>query len=149
MKMLDTLELYVQQASFAEFESIVYSMDPDELSAEVLNDLSLQLAKDYGYYDGINEDYYAMSWTDIVHFYEMPFYVVSYPISNDIAMQIYELEQQQAGAGLEKYLEMLPRDYDSFMDTVAAGGLESPFSEGRIQTVVQDMRARLTWSAAA
>lgn len=143
LKMLDTLDLYVQQASFAEFESRVYSADPETLSAEMLNDLSLELAKEYGYYDGVNEGYYAMSWTDITHFFEMPFYVISYPVSNDIAMQVYELEQQDRGAGLEKYLEILDRQYPGLIDTVEAGGLQSPFEPGRIEHVVDDLSARL------
>lgn len=149
MKMMDTLELYVQQASFVEFENIVYSTDPELLSAEMLNELSLELAREYGYYDGESEEYYAMSWTDIVHFYEMPFYIISYPVSNDVAMQIYELEQRQEGMGLEKYLEILPRDYEGFIDTVEAGGLQSPFTPGRIRQVVEDLRGRLTWANAA
>ena len=143
MKMLDTLELYVQQASFAEFEHRVYAMDPAELSGAILYELSLQLAMDYGYYDGENEAYYAMSWIDIVHFFELPFYVVTYPISNDAAMQIYELEQRQEGTGLEKYLELLPREYDGLIDTLTSHGLESPFQPGRIEQVVRDMRPRL------
>lgn len=149
LKMLDTLELYVQQASFAEFERIVYSSDPETLSAEVLNRLSLELAKEYGYYDGVHEDYYAMSWTDISHFFEMPFYVISYPVSNDVAMQIYELEQAERGAGLEKYLEILDREYAGLIDTVQAGGLQSPFEPGRIEQVVRDLSARLLASEQA
>ena len=145
IKMLDTLELYVQQASFAEFEQIVYSMDPEELTADFLNELSLRLAVDYGYYDGYSRQYYAMSWMDITHFFESPFYVITYPVSNDIAMQIYELEQQEKGAGLDKYLEILPRDYEGFLATVEAGGLESPFAPGRIRKVVEDLRGHLSW----
>lgn len=140
MKLLDTLDLYVQQASFAEFESRVYAMGAENLSAEVLNELSLQLAKDYGYYEEGYEDYYAMSWCDIPHFFEMPFYVITYPVSNDIAMQIYALEEQQSGLGLEKFLEILPRDYEYFMDAVSVGGFESPFAPGRIESVVEQMR---------
>ena len=149
LKMLDTLDLYVQQASFAEFERIVYSSDPETLSAEMLNRLSLELAKEYGYYDGVHEDYYAMSWTDISHFFEMPFYVISYPVSNDVAMQIYELEQADRGAGLEKYLEILDREYAGLIDTVQAGGLQSPFDPGRIEQVVRDLSARLLTSEQA
>lgn len=149
LKMLDTMELYVQQASFAEFESVVYSTDPELLSADMLNDLSLRLAVEYGYYDGVSEEYYAMSWTDIAHFFEMPFYVITYPVSNDIAMQIYELEQQKTGLGLEKYLEILPREYEGLIDTAEAGGLSSPFEPGRIEKVVDDMRRRLIWQQAA
>ena len=96
LKMVDTLDLYVQQASFAEFEHLVYSVPPEELDADYLNELSLQLAIDYGYYDGESELYYAMSWIDIPHFFEYPFYVISYPVSNDVAMQIY-VKKKKAG----------------------------------------------------
>lgn len=149
IKMLDTIELYVQQASFAEFESVVYSTDPELLSADMLNELSLRLSIEYGYYDGVSEEYYAMSWTDITHFFEMPFYIITYPVSNDIAMQIYELEQREPGLGLEKYLEILPREYEGLIDTAEAGGLSSPFEPGRIEKVVEDMRQRLIWQQAA
>ena len=149
IKMQDTLELYVQQASFADFEHIVYNTDPDELSADFLNDLQLRLAREYGYYDGYSDDYYAKSWIDISHFFESPFYVIAYPVSNDIAMQIYELEQQESGAGLEKYLEILPRQYDGLIDTVTAGGLESPFAPGRLEKVAQDLREWLDDDSAA
>lgn len=143
LKMLDILDLYVQQASFAEFERVVYTTEPELLNADFLNELSLQLAKDYGYYDGVSEKYYAMSWSDISHFFEMPFYIISYPVSNDIAMQVYELERQQEGAGLSKYLEILPREYEGLIDTVEAGGLKSPFEDGRIEHVVEDLSSRL------
>ena len=104
MKLLDTLELYVQQASFAEFESRAYALGAEALSVEVLNELSLELAREYGYFEEGYEEYYAMSWCDITHFFEMPFYVISYPVSNDIAMQIYALEEEQSGQGLEKFM---------------------------------------------
>ena len=50
---------------------------------------------------------------------------------------------------MEKYLEMLPRDYEGFIDTLTAAGLESPFTPGRIEQVVGDLRAMLPWSSAA
>lgn len=152
IKWKDTLELYVQQASFAAFEQAVYDADPEELSADYLNELSLQLAVDFGYYDGYSEEYYAKSWIDIVHFFEQPFYVISYPVSNDLALQIWELEQQERGAGLEKYLEALPRDYDGMIATAEAAGLQSPFTPGRIAKVAEDLRENLgldTWAQAA
>ena len=148
LKWLDTLELYAQQASFADFERAVYAADPTELDADFLNELSLQVAVDYGYYDGYSEDYYALSWIDIVHFFEQPFYVVSYPVSNDLALQIWELEQSEPGAGLQKYLEALPRDYDGMIATAEAAGLESPFAPGRVARAAEDLRRNLALSPA-
>ncbi|MBR1456745.1 MAG: hypothetical protein IJ594_06250, partial [Oscillospiraceae bacterium] len=149
IKMRDTLDLYVQQTSFAEFEHAVYAMDADELSAQALNDLFLRLTKAYGYFEPGSEDYYALSWVDISHFFEAPFYVIAYPVSNDLAMQIYELERGESGAGLEKYLEILPREYSGLLDTAQAGGLESPFAPGRIEKVARDLRESLAGAYAA
>ena len=143
IKWLDTLELYVQQASFAAFEQAVYAADPEELSAAFLNELSLRLAVDYGYYDGYSEEYYALSWIDIVHFFEQPFYVISYPVSNDLALQIWEREQERPGAGLETYRKALPREYEGMIATAEAAGLESPFAPGRIARVAEDLRSSL------
>ena len=148
MKMLDTLELYVQQASFTEFESLVYATDPEELSTDMLNRLSLQLAKEYGYCGSGDEEFYSLVWTSINHYFETPFYSIAYPVSNDIAMQIYEREQEQPGAGLETYLEILPRQYSGLVDTALSGGLESPFAPGRIESVALDLRQRLLDEAA-
>lgn len=142
IKLLDTLDLYVTQASFAEFESRVYAMNEDELDADALNMLSLELAGEYGYL-GANEEYYALSWIDVTHFFEAPFYVISYPVANDAAMQIYALERENAGAGLEKYTEMLPRDHSGLIETLEAAGLESPFAPGRIEAAAALMREEL------
>ena len=139
MKMFDTVDLYVQQCSFAEFESIVYKLGADRLSAELLNDLSLQLSKDYGYYEEGWDNYYALTWIDIPHFFESPFYVVSYPVSNDIALQIYELEEERHGAGVEVLCAMIPRQYEGLMDTALSAGLESPFAPGRVQKIAEDV----------
>lgn len=148
LKWLETLELYAQQAAFAAFEKAVYAADPEELDADFLNGLSLQVSVDYGCCDGYSEEYYALSWIDIVHFFEQPFYVVSYPVSNDLALQIWELEQTGRGAGLKKYLEALPRDYDGMIATAEAVGLESPFAPGRVASTAEDLRRNLGLSPA-
>ncbi|MBO5556702.1 MAG: hypothetical protein J5927_05910 [Oscillospiraceae bacterium] len=143
MKMLDTLELYVQQASFTAFESAVYAADPEKLTVEMLNDLALRMAEEYGYCSPGEEEFYSLVWTSVNHFFETPFYSIAYPVSNDIAMQIYEREQREPGAGLATYLEILPRQSGGLVDTALAGGLESPFAPGRIAHVAQDLRQRL------
>ena len=143
LKLCDTLDLYVQQGAFAEFEHRVYAMAEEELTLEALNALSLELAERYGYYDGVSADYYAKSWIGVAHFFTAPFYIIAYPVSNDVAMQLYALEQREPGAGLEKYLELLPREHAGLIDSVEACGLESPFAPGRIERVAEALRAGL------
>ena len=143
-KIIDTVDTFTQQGSFAEFEHEVYSKPAAEWTPEALEALSLRLAQAYGYCGAGNEDYYAKSWFDIQHFFERPFYVVSYCVSNCAAFQIYELESKKSGDGLACWKKMLPRDTDSFLDTVVnQGGLEDPFAEDRMRQIAQLVREKL------
>ena len=130
-KVLNTLELYVGQAAIAEFESRVFSLPDQQLNTENINRLYLEICMDYGLCDGTTEEQ-SWGWIDISHLFESPFYVISYPVTNDIAMQIFALELEQPGQGLDTFSRMLPRTYDSLMPTVEEAGLESPFSQDRI-----------------
>lgn len=140
IKSIDLGGMYVQQAAFAEFEKRVYALTPEELSAEKLNEIMLELSMDYGFYTAGYDWAYAMSWIDITHFFEAPFYVISYPVSNDLAMQIYAMELEEEGSGMEHYLGVLQHDYTGIMDLVEDGGFASPFSEGRVQDAVRIMK---------
>ena len=149
IKMLDILNMYVQQAAFAEFEHLVYSMDPEELTEDSINQLFLRLSEDYGFCEAGFESLYSKLWIDITHFFEQPFYVITYPVSHDIAMQVFQLEEAQPGEGLAKFLEMLPREYPDMLDSALNAGLESPFDPGRLEKVAETMRRILLEDDAA
>ena len=134
---LEALVTFVQQGAFAAFESRAHALGPDELSAEKLNELALETAKEFGICGAGYERFYQYYWMDITHFFEFPFYVISYPVSLDIAMQFYELELEREGQGLEKYFEILPRDYDSFTETIEKGGMTSPFVKDGLRRVAE------------
>ena len=138
-KMTDVLGMYVQQGAFAEFEHIVYAADPDELTPEFLNSSFLQMSQKYGFCERGFEDLYSKFWMDITHFFEQPFYIITYPVSHDIAMQIFQLEREEPGAGLEKFMTMLPREYPDMLDTALNAGLDSPFDPGRLDKVAETM----------
>ena len=141
LKALDLAEMYVQQSAFAEFETRVYALGADELSTEKLNEIMLELSKEYGFHTPGYDWAYSMSWIDITHFFEMPFYVISYPVSNDLSMQIYAMECAEEGSGMEQYLDVLRHDYTGFMELVADGDLASPFDEGRAEDAARLMQA--------
>ena len=140
IKMLDTVEMYIEQASFAEFEHRVYAIGAENLSAELLNETARQVAKDYGYYNRFYDEFYSLSWVDIPHYFEQAFYIVSYPVSNDLAMQIFSLEREEPGAGMQRYLDNLERDFSGLMGLVDAGGFESPFAPGRMEAIAATAR---------
>ena len=140
IKMIDTVEMFVQQASYAEFEHRVYALGAENLSAEVLNETARQVAKEYGYYVYQYDEFFSLSWIDIPHYFEQAFYIVSYPISDDLAMQIFDLERGEPGAGMQRYLDNLERDFSGMMGLVDAGGFESPFAPGRVEAIAATAR---------
>ena len=140
IKMIDTVEMFVEQASYAEFEHRVYALGAENLSAEVLNETARQVAKEYGYYVYRYDEFFSLGWIDIPHYFEQAFYVVSYPISDDLAMQIFDLERGEPGAGMQRYLDNLERDFSGMMGLVDAGGFESPFAPGRVEAIAATAR---------
>ena len=87
--------------------------------------------------EDMNEQYYAL----ITHFYTNPMYILSYVLSNDAAMQIYQLELENSGDGLEIYEENLTNSEPSFLAFLDSAGLEAPF--GRIASVARTFRSLL------
>ncbi|MBQ9684929.1 MAG: hypothetical protein IJV41_00085 [Oscillospiraceae bacterium] len=141
LNLIDTLDTYVQQISFADFERQVYAQP--ELTVDYLNDLSLRLAKDYGYYDGVNDLYYALSWIDITHFFEQPFYVISYPASAGVALEIYERELKEDGAGLAAFWDLLDTSDPGLLTAVEEAGLSDPLTPTRIADIATFLREEL------
>jgi hypothetical protein len=62
-------------------------------------------------------------------------YIISYVVSNDAALQLYQLEKQTKGAGLAKYEENLDTLEGDFLAFITSAELESPFVEGRVAAV--------------
>lgn len=132
MKMADSLSVYVEQSAYAAFEQRMYSLTGADLSVDGLYALYDEIAKAYGF-DHIGYD--RREFVAITHFYTNPLYVISYVVSNDAALQIYQIEQETSGAGLQLFTENLDTQESYFLAFLNAAGLESPFAEGRIQKV--------------
>ena len=50
-----------------------------------------------------------------------------------MALEVYALELETPGAGLDKYREMLRRDYSGLTDMVSAVSLADPLDAGQVQ----------------
>lgn len=133
-KMADSLMIFIEQASLNEFEERVYSLPEEDLTVENINEIYCQVTKDFGYYVPEYDEYYRESWIDITHLFEYPYYVASYVVSNDAAMQIYELETASSGDGAGAYESLLDRNPDeSFLKVLEGAGMKSPFDGGRVK----------------
>ena len=132
LKMADCLSVYVEQAAYASFEQQVYALTGDALTVENVHALYEQVGKAYGF-DTWNWD--SRSYVRITHFFTNPMYIISYVVSNDGAVQIYQKERQTPGAGLSLYEQQLTTEEEYFLSFIQSAGLESPFQEGRLEQV--------------
>ena len=140
MKMADSLAVYVEQAAYAYFEHRLYELPAEELTPENIRELYAQVGEDFGF-DSVEWD--TREYVVLTHIYTEPMYLVSYVVSNDAAFQLYELEQAESGAGVEKYRGMLFSDETQFCGFVEDMGLESAFDKTRISRVEETMAAIL------
>lgn len=143
LQMISSLCVYVEQSAYAAFEMRLYDLTEEELTVDNV----------FALFDEVCSDYGLDSWgvegedlTGIPHFYIVSCYVFSYVISNDAAMQLYQLEAAESGAGLAKLEENLATEEYSFLAFLNSAGLGSPFEEGRLESVAQTFRDILGYS---
>jgi len=136
-RMLMTLLTYVEQGAFADFELQLYNLEPEEVTVENIEGIFTAVSGDYAM--EYESDIYVM----INHFFVSPMYVMSYVVSNDVALQIYQMELEEEGTGLECYLENLDNTTGGFLEFLESAGLGSPFDPGRIEEVYDTLEEAL------
>ena len=140
VKLGDNLCVYVEQAAYFSFEQQVYELSAEELTVENLRLVFEDTCKDFGM-DCWDLD--SRSYVSISHFFTQPLYTISYVVSNDAAFQLYQLEQQEPGTGLEIYLKHLDTEQEYFLPFLEEAGLDSPFQKDRIQKVRKTLEEAL------
>ncbi len=140
LKMMDCLSLYVEQSAYASFEHQVYDLKGSDLTVENVYALYEQVGKTYGF-DAWGWDY--RDFVLIPHFFSNPMYIISYVVSNDAALQLYELEKANQGAGLKVFEENLDTMEGDFLSFVEGAGLTSPFAPDRMETVRKTLEEAL------
>lgn len=139
-KMFDCLCTYVEQAAYASFEHQLYGLTGDELTLENIQTLYTDTLTAFGM---DTEGWDCRDYVCITHFYESPLYVISYVLSNDAALQIYEMELAQAGQGLECYVKNMTSQQTYILAFLEEAGMESPFADGRLTKVKQTLQKAL------
>lgn len=145
-KIADSLCTYVEQACFAKFEHEMYLIPAESLTVESLTALYRETAAAYG----LNQDWFfdEMGYTGITHFYDNPMYILSYIYSNDAAMQIYQMELNESGTGLQCFLDNLDNEETYFLAFLESAELESPFADSRLDEVAKTFQRVLAQGAA-
>lgn len=140
MKLWDSLRLFVEQGAFASFEMAMYRLSGDDLSPEGLRALYAETAERFGF---ASFGYDDREFIHITHFYTNPMYIMSYLVSNDTALQMYEMERAESGAGLACYESTLDTQCVYFLEFVEEAGLESPFAPGRMARIRETLESGL------
>ena len=141
MTVLDITDTLLEQSALAEFELLAHEMQQPTL--EKLNALWLQLTEDYGIYDESIDYAYRYAWTETPHLFESPFYVISYPVSAAVALELYELELEEEGAGIDKFIAMSQSCLAGLVETVDFAALQYPLSEERVMDMAELLEALL------
>jgi len=152
--LVDMLNVFTEQAAYADFESQAYSLPDEELTVENLNALALACGNRFGSVAPGDEELTSLYWAQVTHLFESPFYIISYCVSADTAAQIAALEYGERGAGVAVYEDLLDWETDSLLSEAERVGLESPFSPGRsasnltfILQLLDDVASRLSPAA--
>lgn len=124
MKLADSLCTYVEQSCYAAFEERMYSLPEAELTPEGLRNLYALTAKEFGIDEALFD---SRDFVTVTHFYTNPMYIISYVVSNDAAMQLYQLELAESGAGRSRYEKNLDTLEMYFLAFLEEAGLRSPF----------------------
>lgn len=135
-KLADSLCLYVEQACYTRFEQRMYQLS--QPTAQTLKALYEATAAEYGMVDDAFDPW---DFVYIPHFYTNPMYVSSYILSNDAAMQLYQLELESPGQGLRLYQRSLDTQQPYFLAFLEEAGLDSPFAPGRLEETAEFFRA--------
>lgn len=143
-KISDAVLVFLAQGCYAAFEQAVYELPDDELTAENLNQLFLTYNEKFGMTSYGLDSIIAPGWIDIQHFIIAPFYVISYCVSNDAALQIYQREKT-SGDGLTLYRTLLSLSAeDTVLQLLDEAGMASPLSEGRVAELADFLTKELT-----
>ncbi|MBQ2062605.1 MAG: hypothetical protein II458_08030 [Oscillospiraceae bacterium] len=125
------LAIYAEQSAYADFESRVFALPDGELTVENLNALALECSLRFGADATAGAEDCPYYWTQVTHLFDYPFYVISYCVSADAAVQILEREMENPGDGAAIYDALLDWKEDAFLSELERVGLESPFAPGR------------------
>lgn len=134
-KLLDTLDVFIYQGYYNEFETQVYSLDYEDVTLENINRIAEECAEEFGLSElEPFKGYYSVSWVEVPHLFESPFYIISYCVSCDVALQVYELAETDIEKGVDAYYNLVDWDWEmSFVENLERAGFESPFAEGRAE----------------
>lgn len=139
------LSTLVFQGFYALFEHYIYALDYEQISEAELINCMRRAAKDMG----LNYEYFtSLDQIIIPHIMLYPTYVQSYCTSISVALELFTIETQNPGAGLEIYMDLILRDEEDmrFTEYLAECGLTSPFESEYLKIIADKIYYQIVGS---
>lgn len=137
--MAESLSTFVEQSAYASFEHQLYQLPKEQITPENIQALYASVGKAYGFDRESGWD--SRDYVRVPHFYIYPMYIISYVVSNNAAMQIYQAELETKGAGLALLTENLATEQPRFLAFIREAGLDDPFADGRAASLKKTFEA--------
>lgn len=136
LNLMETMDTFTYQAALATFEDRVYSLPEQDLTVENINRIFHETTAEFGASSIDYDFYYYKGWIEVTHFFEAPYYVISYCVSAGTAVQVYLREAEEPGAGLAVYKKLLEREAGDGVQTVmTTAGLDNPLRESAVREI--------------
>ena len=136
------LENIIEGCLYDEFQRRVLD-DPEELTPEKLNDIHVQLCREYGLdsdaaWDG--------NWVYISHNFSSPLYYISYAASAIAALEIWDMAQADFDAAADVYMNVLSHGSynEGYFEVLRECGLPLFTEEDAVSEVCRPVLQRLT-----
>ena len=83
-------------------------------------------------------------WQRQLHIYECPFYYIDYCLAQTVALQFWELSEDDLQKAWSSYMKLVKlAGTRTFSELVAAAGLETPFGDGALRGICERAGKRL------
>ena len=126
------LETLVIQGFYAKAEELIYALDYNAITESNINAQVKNAAKKFE----LNANSIDISMLlGVQHLFLYPFYVQSYAVSVAPALEIYFMELEEKGTGLEAYLELIDRNDEdmTLVESIKDAGITSPFKKNYLR----------------
>lgn len=150
-KIRESLTTILFQGFYALFEHYAYEIPRDEINENTLSEALFKAATDIGLNaDALVENenagiYSSLDYVLIYHLFKQPFYVESYALSSATALDIFFIELEAEGSGLNAYLDLVNRDEGdlTFEEFLTDSGLLSPFSKDYLKGIADKIHLEI------
>lgn len=130
--LLEKIDNVVTGCLYDEFQRRVYATE--NITLDEVNRIYSELCAEYGEFDEVGENH---TWMFVHHNFDQPLYYISYAASALVALQIWEISQEDYDAAVQLWLDFVHEGgfTKSYMEIVAESGLKD-FTEEEAVTEV-------------